>query len=51
MNSVYPGLVTDTLMEGKSWVYGHNWYSSMTAFSGAFTLIHAATSPTLDGIR
>ena len=45
INSIYPGLVTDTLMEEKSWVYGHNWFSSMTASSAALTILYAASSP------
>ena len=38
--SVYPGLVSESIFTEKAWVYGHNSFASMTAYSGAFTVVN-----------
>ena len=43
-NTVYPGLVTDSFISEKSWVYGQNLFASMSSVSGAVTLLAVAVS-------
>ena len=50
INSIYPGLVTENLMDEKSWVYGHNWFSSMSASCAALTVLYAASSPVFEHV-
>jgi retinol dehydrogenase 14 len=38
-NSVYPGLVSESIFIEKSWVYGQNYFASMTPHMGSKTLV------------
>lgn len=49
-NSVYPGLVSESIFSEKSWVYGQNYFASMTPRMGSRTLIYAAVSSDFDGV-